>query len=83
MHVEEAKVTSKGQITIPKPIRVSLGVKPGEKVVFIQEGGEVVMMPKTKKPLERLMELRKEIRFTQREIDEMIRESKREWSKLA
>lgn len=82
MKTEEATVTSKGQITIPKTIRVSLGVKPGEKVVFIQEGKEVVMLPKTKDPLQRLRELRKGIQFTRRELDEMIKESKREWSQF-
>lgn len=27
-------VTSKGQVTIPKPVRDLLGIKPGSKVVF-------------------------------------------------
>ena len=35
-----AKVTSKGQITIPVDVRKSLGVKPGDKLRFEpQEGG--------------------------------------------
>jgi AbrB family looped-hinge helix DNA binding protein len=35
-----AKVTSKGQITIPVNVRKSLGVKPGDKLRFEpQEGG--------------------------------------------
>lgn len=42
--MELAKVTSKGQITIPVAIRKLLGVKDGDKVVFIQEGNRVVMM---------------------------------------
>jgi len=29
-----ATVTSKGQVTIPKPIRDRLGIKPGTKVAF-------------------------------------------------
>lgn len=82
MKPEEAKLTSKGQITIPKTIRMALGLKVGEKVVFIPENKEVIMLPKTKTPLKRLLELREEIRFSQKEIDEMIRESKREWSKF-
>ncbi|MCM8803597.1 MAG: AbrB/MazE/SpoVT family DNA-binding domain-containing protein [Candidatus Omnitrophica bacterium] len=82
MKLEEAKLTSKGQITIPKNIRIALGLKTGEKVIFIPENREVIMLPKTKTPLKRLLELRKEIRFSQREIEEMIRESKKEWSKF-
>jgi len=35
-----AKVTSKGQVTIPIEVRKSLGVKPGDKLRFEpQEGG--------------------------------------------
>jgi AbrB family looped-hinge helix DNA binding protein len=35
-----AKVTSKGQITVPVEIRKSLGVKPGDHLLFEpQEGG--------------------------------------------
>ena len=32
--METAKVTSKGQITIPKPVRVRLAVKPGDQLAF-------------------------------------------------
>lgn len=42
--MELAKVTSKGQITIPAAIRKLLGVKDGDKVLFVQEGSKVVMM---------------------------------------
>lgn len=42
--MELAKVTSKGQITIPLDIRRKLGIKEGDKVLFIQEGNRIVMM---------------------------------------
>lgn len=42
--MELAKVTSKGQITIPIEIRRFLGVKDGDKVMFVQDGNRVVMM---------------------------------------
>ena len=43
-----AAVTSKGQITIPIEVRVKLGIKPGDRVLFIEnEKGEVVLRPKT------------------------------------
>ncbi len=39
-----ATVTAKGQITLPKPIRESLGVSPGDTVVFrVDEHGNVVV----------------------------------------
>lgn len=42
--MELAKITSKGQITIPKEIRRKLGVKDGDKVLFVEEGGRIIMM---------------------------------------
>jgi len=38
-----AKVTSKGQVTIPKKVRERLGVHPGEDVGFEEREGVVVI----------------------------------------
>ena len=35
------RVTSKGQVTIPKPIRDRLGIGPGSKVEFVPVAGDV------------------------------------------
>ena len=35
--MELAKVTSKGQVTIPVEIRRKLGIKNGDKVLFMEE----------------------------------------------
>jgi len=40
-----ATVSSKGQLTIPKPVRERLGLKPGAKVLFILREGKVEMEP--------------------------------------
>ncbi len=42
--MELAKVTSKGQVTIPIEIRKKLGIKNGDKVLFMEESGRVYMM---------------------------------------
>ena len=42
--MELAKVTSKGQITIPVEIRKKLGIKNGDKVLFIEDAGRIYMM---------------------------------------
>jgi antitoxin PrlF len=43
-----AKVTSKGQITIPAEVRKALGLKAGVRVNFFQNAnGEFVLSPKT------------------------------------
>jgi len=43
-HIHEiATVTSKGQITLPKPIRQALGISVGERIVFDLRGTEVIV----------------------------------------
>ena len=45
----DATLTSKGQTTIPKEIRDSLGMKPGDRMTFtLMPDGTVVMRVKTK-----------------------------------
>ncbi len=39
--MELAKITARGQITIPVEIRKKLGVKEGDKVAFLEENGRV------------------------------------------
>jgi antitoxin PrlF len=40
-----AKISSKGQITLPRRIRQALDVKPGERVLFVVEQERVVLRP--------------------------------------
>jgi len=42
--MEIAKITSKGQVTIPVDIRRKLGVKEGDKVLFVEEAGRVYIL---------------------------------------
>ena len=41
--MEIAKVTSRGQITLPLAIRKKLEVQEGDKVVFYEENGRIVI----------------------------------------
>ena len=38
-----ARITSKGQITVPKAVRDALGIETGDEVVFRVEGDRAVM----------------------------------------
>jgi antitoxin PrlF len=53
-------VTSKGQVTIPKPVRDRLGIVPGSRVQFeLAEDGRVVLVnPEQQKPVSRFEKLR-------------------------
>jgi len=49
-----ARITSKGQITIPHEIRRALGVRSGDKLLFEEEGAEVRVRPvRTESPFEK------------------------------
>jgi AbrB family looped-hinge helix DNA binding protein len=49
-----ARITSKGQITVPQEIRQALGVQPGDKLLFEKDGGGVRVRPvRTKSPFEK------------------------------
>ncbi len=41
----KAKVTIKGQVTIPKKIREKLNIRPSDFVLFVRKGNEVVIKP--------------------------------------
>lgn len=45
--VVESTLTSKGQATIPKPVREHLRLKPGDRLkFFVHPDGSVVLLPK-------------------------------------
>ena len=48
---KQARITSKGQITVPKEIRRALGVGPGDRLLFENGNGVVRVRPvRTKSP---------------------------------
>jgi len=46
--MEVAKITSRGQITIPIDIRKKLGVREGDKVIFLEDQGRIFVANATK-----------------------------------
>ena len=42
--MSEAKMTSKGQITVPKDVRLKLNLKPGDRLLFIVEDDGAVRL---------------------------------------
>jgi antitoxin PrlF len=49
--MNKAKVTFKGQVTIPKEVRNSLDIKEGDSVIFVIEKDHAVLKPLKKKSL--------------------------------
>jgi AbrB family looped-hinge helix DNA binding protein len=61
-----AKVTSKGQITIPKEIREKLGISPGEELGFVERCGVFFIQKQVKKsPFEKWMGRLKSLKGSQ------------------
>ncbi len=70
-----AKVTSKGQITLPKRIRERLGVRPGEYVGF-EEKDSLLVINKvvTKSPFDKWVGTLKHLRGQR--SDDLLKESR-------
>ncbi|WP_029199660.1 AbrB/MazE/SpoVT family DNA-binding domain-containing protein [Oribacterium sp. NK2B42] len=81
--VNDARVMSKGQVTIPKNVREALGINTGDRVTFIVEGNSVRVVNSAVYALMRLQEQMKgEAALTdfqsEEEIAEWITKSRRE-----
>lgn len=54
--VNDARVMSKGQVTIPKKVRAALGINTGDRVTFIVDGGNVRVVNSALYALQRFQE---------------------------
>lgn len=70
----EATLTSKGQVTIPKSVRETLGLKEGDRVDFVETEQGVLLVPATKdlKSLRGMFKGRRRRPATLAEIDGAI-----------
>ncbi len=74
------RITSKGQVTIPKAVREKLGIKPGDDIGFREDGQDIIVEKKTrrKKKINPGLELANQLR----EIGEWARREGH-WSGLS
>ncbi len=86
--MEIAKVSSKGQITIPIAIREKLGVKEGDKVVFVDNGQYIAIANSTAVALKSAQrdfegEADKLGLTDEQDVADMVKEIRRErWKRL-
>jgi AbrB family looped-hinge helix DNA binding protein len=81
--INDARVMSKGQVTIPKNVRAALGVESGDRVTFIVEGNNVRVVNSAVYAMMRLQEQMKGDAekagfFTEDDIANWITRSRRE-----
>ena len=80
--VNDARVMSKGQVTIPKNIRTILGVNTGDRVTFVVDGNEVKVVNSAIYALQRFQEqmkgeAEKAGLFTEDDVAEWITQSRK------
>jgi len=51
MQAAQSRVTSKGQVVIPKRIRVKYGIHPSTSIRWIEKEGGVLMVPDSEDPI--------------------------------
>jgi AbrB family looped-hinge helix DNA binding protein len=77
---EDATVTSKGQVTIPKALRDALDLGEGTELEFVLEDDGTLRVRPKKPAIERLRDVRERLADHEIDLEEMRRESKRAWS---
>ena len=81
--METAYVTSKGQLVVPVRLRRRYGIKPGTKVVFIEQGDQILIQPVTKEYIRSVCGvLRSETPVTKALLKERAKDKEREEAKF-
>jgi AbrB family looped-hinge helix DNA binding protein len=75
---ETVTVTSKGQVTLPSKLRKRLKIVKGEKLLVVNEGNAIKLVPVPK--LSKLAGVDKEL-FVNRKPSEELEATRKEWTK--
>ena len=80
----EVKITSKGQITIPKQFRDEFDLKEGKKALVSEtaSGIGIVIKPKSKDSLREWEDYAKKRKLPRIDVKKLMKETKREFSKF-
>jgi looped-hinge helix DNA binding domain, AbrB family len=57
--MEVAKITSKGQVTIPRDIRLKMDLKKGDKILFFEENGKYFLQNSNSIALKKIQDIMK------------------------
>ena len=85
--MELARITSKGQITIPVGIRKKLNLREGDKVIFIEDGEKIIFANSSMIALKELQEgmkgeAEKQGLYSEADVNKLVREVRKEmWEK--
>lgn len=76
IQVSISSISSKGQVTIPKEIREELGIKEGDKVIFLLDGDRAIIKKVNEQKLSNILSKQKKWPIDSLEYQRRIRE---EW----
>jgi len=57
--MEVAKITSKGQVTIPRDIRIKMDLKKGDKILFFEKNGQFLLQNSASIALKKIQDIMK------------------------
>ena len=81
--MEEAYVTSKGQLVVPARLRRKYGIKPGTKICFVERDHEIIFHPVTKEYIRSVCGMLKtDTSMTKALLEERARDKEREEAKF-
>ncbi|ELZ10804.1 AbrB family transcriptional regulator [Halovivax asiaticus JCM 14624] len=83
MIAKEARVTSKGQVTIPKEIRERLELDAGTEIEFVLDDEGQITVHRKRSTMAELHALRDRLADHDIDLDEMRAASKRAWADQA
>jgi len=66
--LDEARITSQGQVSVPKRIREKLGLKKGDKIAFLEDDKGQIVIREAETPIE----------FTAEQWQEFLTKSEKE-----
>ena len=69
---ETIEFIKKGQVTIPKKIRESIGIEPGQKGVIMEVGGALLILPQPSGIPALLAEISDGLGTSEMSLDEMV-----------
>jgi len=76
--MQMAKVSSKYQIVIPKKVRETLGLQPGDQLLIVTEGDKAVMRLRPKSYAKHMQGLHKEV-WQGIDAGEYVSEERKSW----
>jgi len=81
--MEEAYITSKGQLVVPARLRRKYGIKPGTKICFVERDHEIIFQPVTKEYIRSVCGmLKSDTSMTKALLEERARDKEREEAKF-